>query len=130
MVLQPTGVWKYPKNLLIIENTLSLVLASRQAKHNNLHKKWSPGYQRHLATTFGVYVRVLSITTFIKLVLHQYCSAWSESERLGDVNALAGQYLACYGAGRNIFLIDIRLECCFLRGAVEDKHHVLALIFM
>ena len=90
MVLQSTGVWKYPKNLLIIENSLSLVLSSRQAKHNYLHKKWSPGYQRHLATTFGVYVRALSITTFIKLVLHQYCSAWSESERLGDVNALAG----------------------------------------
>ena len=38
MILQPTGVWKYPKNLLIIENALSLVLSFRQAKHNYLHK--------------------------------------------------------------------------------------------
>ena len=39
MVLQSTGVWKYPKNLLIIDNVLSLVLSFRQAKHNCLHKK-------------------------------------------------------------------------------------------
>ena len=32
MVLQSTGVWKYPKNLLIIDNVLSLVLPSRQTK--------------------------------------------------------------------------------------------------
>ena len=38
MVLQPTGVWKYHKNLLIKDNTLSLVLSFRQAKHNYLHK--------------------------------------------------------------------------------------------
>ena len=38
MVLQSTGVWKYPKNLLIKDNTLSLVLSFRQAKHNYLHK--------------------------------------------------------------------------------------------
>ena len=29
MVLQPTGVWKYHKNLLIIENSLTLVLSSK-----------------------------------------------------------------------------------------------------
>ena len=39
MILQPTEVWKYPKNLLIKDNTLSLVLSFRQAKHNCLHKK-------------------------------------------------------------------------------------------
>lgn len=32
MVLQPTGVWKYHKKQLIIDNVLSLVLSSRQAK--------------------------------------------------------------------------------------------------
>ena len=37
MVLQSTGVWKYPKNLLIIDNVLSLVLPSRQAKQKNIN---------------------------------------------------------------------------------------------
>lgn len=37
MVLQPTGVRKYHKNQLIIENALTLVLPSRQTKQKNIN---------------------------------------------------------------------------------------------